>query len=206
MKERNLKSTVLASGFAVVLGLALAGCHQQPAETAAPSAKSETATGTAAPTSSMVDAPPRGAFTPFTPETKPCTLVLPDSLSNQGATPIKESDISTRETAIQECNYEESGYSNVLDIKLSKNPDAASNFKDFNLRVIKAEGADIYVGVDEPAKCSASLLGPDNNIVQLEFTPTSAAVSAAALPTGQTWCDFSAPIIAEANKKLGWTK
>lgn len=205
-ESRSMKSKVFVYGFAVVCGFSLAACHAQSAETATSSANSSANVDNTAAASSTVARPPRGAFTPFTPDTKPCALVAPDALSKQGAAPIKASDISTRETSIQECSYEESGYTTVLDIKLSNNPDAASNFRDFKVRVISSEGADIYVTVDEPSKCSATLLGPDSNIVQLEFTPTSAAVSEAALQAGQTWCDFSAPAIAEASKMLGWSK
>ena len=69
-----------------------------------------------------------------------------------------------------------------------------------------ADGAAIYVMKDEQNECGAALLGPEDNIVQFDFEPGTAAVSAAQVQTGQTWCDFSAPVIAEANKKLGWAK
>lgn len=145
-------------------------------------------------------------FQPFTPTTDPCSVIGSERLGTQGVAPIKSHVMDDSGTGIQQCTYEDADGQEVLNVKLFKNSNGAANFRAIHLRILQADGAEIYVMKDEPSECGVGLLGPEDNIAQFEFEPGSAAVAAAALPAGQTWCDFSAPIIAEANKKLGWTK
>jgi hypothetical protein len=128
-------------------------------------------------------------------------------LVSQGVAPIKSHIMeSSGDKNIQQCTYEDADNDEVLNVKLFKNSDGASNYRKIHIRILQSEGAEIYVMKDEPKECGAGLLGPEDNIAQFEFEPSDTAATAAQLQAGQTWCDFSAPVIAEANKKLGWAK
>ncbi len=187
-----------------VVGLLSAGCGSQKTEvTRTPSS---TPSSSAAATTTQSSETKDSGYQPFTPTTEPCSLVAPERLAPQGVTPIKARAMDEDGTGIQQCDYEDAGGQDVLNVKLFKNSTGAANFRAIHLRILKSEGADIYVMKDEPSECGVGLLGPEDNIAQFEFEPGEAAVTAAALPAGQTWCDFSAPVIAEANKKLGWAK
>ncbi|VEG14048.1 Uncharacterised protein [Mycolicibacterium phlei] len=198
MSKRALLVTVAAVGFFS------AACGSQEAEgTQTPSS---TPSGSAAATTTQSSEAKDSGYQPFTPATDPCGVVAPERLAPQGAAPIKARAMDDDGTGIQQCNYEDAGGHDVLNVKLFKNSTGAANFRAIHLRILKSEGTDIYVMKDEPNECGVGLLGPEDNIAQFEFEPGDAAVAAAALSAGQTWCDFSAPVIVEANKKLGWTK
>ncbi|WP_081343019.1 DUF3558 family protein [Mycobacteroides chelonae] len=180
-----------------VLGL-VTGCQSQKTEpSAAPSPEPAAATPSSEAKSS--------GFQPFTPTTEACSLVTPEQLTSQGTAPITSRARESSNSIVQ-CSYKDAAGDEVLNVKLFKNADGAANFRSIHVRVLESEGAQIYVMKDEPNECETGLVNSEDNVVQFEFEPTAAAVSAAALPAGQTWCDFSAPVIAEANKKLGWTK
>lgn len=197
MSMRTLAVVVAA------MGLLGAGCGTQKPETTASDSASSSASAT--PSAPSSEAKTSG-YQPFTPATNPCSLIDPERLASQGPAPIKAHAMDEDGTGIQQCDYEDAGGHEVLNVKLFKNSDGASNFRAIHVRILQSEGAEIYVMKDESNECGAGLLGPGDNIAQFEFEPGDAAVSAAALPAGQTWCDFSAPALAEANKKLGWAK
>lgn len=199
-----MRTQALLGGI-VLAGLLATACqHQEPADSK--DSPTAAASSTDAPASSASQEPGESAWKVFSPPTEPCSLVAADQLNNQGAAPIKATSDTDSESHVAECGYEDSSQEDILDVKLLNNADGAENFRSFKLRTINADGVEIFVMVDEPAKCGAGLLGPDNNVVQFEFDPSDSAVSAAALPADKTWCDFSAPIMAEAAKKLGWAK
>lgn len=193
MRMRGLVVVVAAAGLLAV------GCGPQKPEGSATPSSSAEASSTSAPSTKS------SGFQEFTPATEPCSLVAPDQLNAQGTAPIKP-DPMAPSNGIQECSYEEAGGHEVLNLSLFKNPDGASNFRSIHIRVLKSEGAEIYVMKDEPNECGAGIVNAEDNVVQFEFKPSAAAVTAAALPAEQTWCDFSAPVIAAVNKKLGWAK
>ncbi|WP_078289679.1 DUF3558 family protein [Mycobacterium sp. D16R24] len=188
---------------AVALGILGVGCGSQKTETtpaSAPGSPSSQATSSAPPSEAKAS-----GFQPFTPATDPCSLVDPERLAPQGAAPIKAEVMDTVD-GIQRCSYEEASGGEVLSVSLFKNSDGASNYRAIHVRILESEGAQIYVMKDEPDECGVGLVNPEDNIAKFVFEPSAAAVAAAALPAGQTWCDFSAPVIAEASKKLGWVK
>lgn len=196
MSKRALVVAVAAAG---IVGVGCGSPKTDTATSSAPGSSSPAATS-AAPSSEAK----ASGYQPFTPATEPCSLVTPEQLSTQGVAPITS---RARETnGIQQCTYQDADHTKVLNLKLFKNSDGAANFRDIHVRVLQADGAQIYVMKDEQNECGAGLLGPEDNIVQFDFEPGTQTVSAAQLPAGQTWCDFSAPVIADANKKLGWTK
>ncbi|MDO3129749.1 DUF3558 family protein [Mycobacteroides abscessus subsp. bolletii] len=184
-----------------VLGLTV-GCQSQKTDPAGASSSSTEPTATTSAPSSEAKT---SGFQPFTPTTDACSLVVPEQLNSQGTAPITS---RARESSnnIEQCSYKEADGSEVLTVSLFKNSDGASNYRSIHVRVLESEGAQIYVMKDEPDECGVGLVNPDDNIAKFVFEPSDAAVAAAALPAGQTWCDFSAPVLAEANKKLGWTK
>ncbi|SKG55874.1 DUF3558 family protein [Mycobacteroides abscessus] len=184
-----------------VLGLAM-GCQSQKTE---PSGASSSSPEPTAATSSSSSEAKTSGFQPFTPTTDACSLVAPEQLNSHGTAPITSRARESSNRIVQ-CSYKEADGHELLNVKLFKNSDGAANFRSIHVRILESEGAQIYVMKDEPNECEAGLVNSEDNIVQFEFEPGDAAVSAAALPTGQTWCDFSAPVLAEANKKLGWTK
>ena len=195
----TVNKLLLTAGL-VTAGLLTASC--QGADHQATDTSASAVAGTSASSTQKSDS----KFKDFTPPTDPCSLVDVGQLNNQGAGPIKAKKLSDTGTHIQECSYDDAAYNTVLDVTLISNPDGVSNYRDFKLRVIQSAGVDMYVMVDEPDKCSVGLLGPNDGLVGLKFTPSDDAIKTAALPAGQTWCDFSVPVIAEASKKLGWTK
>lgn len=180
-------------------GLLVVGCGPQKTETdASTQSSSESSVAPSTETKSS-------GYQPFTPATDPCVLVTPEQLNQQGATPIKPG-VSDTANGVQQCSYKDDGGHEVLSVSLFKNSDGASNYRKIHVRILESDGAQIYVMKDEPDECGVGLVDPEDNIAKFVFEPGAAAVAAAALPAGQTWCDFSAPVIAEANKKLGWTK
>ncbi len=194
MKKQAWVVAVAALGLTV-------GCQSQKTDATATPLSSAESSSTTTPSSTAKSS----GFQPFAPTTEPCSLVTPEQLNPQGAAPITSRARASSNSIVQ-CSYKDADSREVLNVKLFKNSDGASNFRSIHVRILESEGAQIYVMKDEPSECGVGLLGPEDNIAQFEFEPGSAAVAAAALPVGQTWCDFSAPVIAEANKKLGWTK
>ncbi len=185
-----------------VAGLLGVGCGPQKTET---SQESSPAPLSSAETSATQSSEAKSSgYQPFTPATDPCSLITPEQLGAQGAAPIKSR--ARERNGIQQCTYEDAEDHDVLNVKLFKNSDGAANFRAIHVRVLQSDSADIYIMKDEPNECGAGLLGPEDNIAQFELQPGDAAVTAAKVEAGQTWCDFSAPVIAAANKKLGWAK
>lgn len=193
MSTRAWVTVVAAAGLLAV------GCGPQKTEPSA--ATSSSAESAAAP---ATEAKTSG-YQPFTPATDPCSLVAPEQLNQQGAAPIKPGVADTA-NGIQQCSYKDDGGHEVLSVSLFKNSDGASNYRKIHVRILESEGAQIYVMKDESDECGVGLVNSEDNIAKFVFEPGAAAVTAAAPPSGQTWCDVSAPVIAEANKKLGWTK
>ncbi|WP_078282179.1 DUF3558 family protein [Mycobacteroides franklinii] len=184
------------------VGLLGVGCGSPKTETTG--ASSPATSSSAATSTTQASETKTSGYQPFSPATDPCSLVTPEQLGAQGAAPINSR--ARDSNGIQQCTYQDADHNKVLNLKLFKNADGATNFRDIHVRILQADGAEIYVMKDEQNECGAALLGPEDNIVQFDFEPGTAAVSAAQVQTGQTWCDFSAPVIAEANKKLGWAK